>query len=95
MIKITRDTSAKKIWIAEYADFIGYIWKGSTNQMLGFRYFQIVTICQLRALHNSTGQFLYSVASDSSEPKYKTSSEVYFIFFRFHGHEQIVLEPFL
>jgi hypothetical protein len=41
MIQTTRDTSTQSNpWIAEQADFIGQIWKGSTDQMVGSRIFQ-------------------------------------------------------
>jgi hypothetical protein len=50
MIQTTQDISTQsKPLIAEKADFIGQIKKGSTNQMLRFRIFQIFRICTLRA----------------------------------------------
>ena len=50
MIQTTQDISTQsKPLIAEYADFIGQIKKGSTDQMLRFRIFQIFRICSLRA----------------------------------------------
>ena len=50
MIQTTQDISTKsKPLIAEQADFIGQVKKGSTNQMLRCRIFQIFRICTLRA----------------------------------------------
>ena len=43
------DTSTQsKPCIAEWADYIGKIWKESINQMFRFRNFQIFRICHLR-----------------------------------------------
>jgi hypothetical protein len=40
IIQTTRNTiTQSKPWIEEKTDFIGQIWKGSTNQMLRFRIF--------------------------------------------------------
>jgi hypothetical protein len=50
MIQTTQDISTQsKPLIAELADFIGQVEKGSTNQMLRFRIFQIFRICTLRS----------------------------------------------
>jgi hypothetical protein len=44
MIQTTQDTSTQsKPWIAEQGDFIGQIWKESTNQMLRFRIFSNIS----------------------------------------------------
>ena len=65
MISKPRDTNIQsKPWIAKYPDFIGLILRDSTNQMLGFRIFQIVSICRLRALNQynfySTTYIIYT-----------------------------------
>jgi hypothetical protein len=69
MIQTTQDiiTQSKPL-IAENADFIGQIKKGSTSQMLRFRIFQIFRICTLGSNDPYISQLTlgYSMCSVSS-----------------------------
>jgi hypothetical protein len=66
-VHTTRDTSTQSTpCIAGYADFIGSNVVNFANEILGFRMFQMVTICQSRAVNPYTAWW-------SSENKHSTS----------------------